>query len=241
MTATILHLIQLHIKPIGPTLWMRGDTDDISDTPIRMDLRNPVDRAVHLKSIRNRLAQEGWENVCPHQANGGLWDGEPADFVRTKQLHHRLLATGKIDEANALRAVVTHNVWYAQRTTKDTDLRTCPRCGAEEESLLHRLWTCKNDELCTHPDVVNSQNLIHEARSGCPEQAAFWLGGILPGSMLPIKPMPVLREQCKPTTVGDFARILRATGRCGVDGSGGQLLSGNPRLRTVGAGVGTQA
>ena len=147
MTTTILHLIQLHIKPIGPTLWMRGDTDDMSDTPIPMDLRNLVDRALQMKSIKNRLAQEVWQNVSPHQANGGLWDGEPADFARTKAIHHRLLANGKIDEANALRAVVTHNVWYAQRATKDTDLRMCPRCGEEEESVLHRHWTCKNNEL----------------------------------------------------------------------------------------------
>ena len=131
MTATILHLIQFHIKPVGPTLWMRGDTDDISDTPIPMDLRNAVDRAHHLQWIKNRLAQEVWQHVSPHQANGGLWDGEPADFARTKTIHHRLLANGKIDEANALRAVVTHNVCYAQRATKDTDLRMCPRCEGE--------------------------------------------------------------------------------------------------------------
>ena len=135
---------------------MRGDTDDISDTPIQMDLRNPVDRAVHMKWIKNRLAHEVWQNISPRQANGGLWDGEPADFARTKAIHQRLLANGEIDEANAPRAVVTHNVWYAQRATKDTDLRMCPRCGEEEESLLHRHWTCKNNGLCTHPDVVNS-------------------------------------------------------------------------------------
>ena len=34
MSATILHLIQLHIQPIEPTLWKRGDTDNIKDTPI---------------------------------------------------------------------------------------------------------------------------------------------------------------------------------------------------------------
>ena len=65
-----------------------------------MDLRNPVDRAQHLQWIKNRLAQELWENVTPHQANGGLWDGEPADFARTKAIRHRLLANGKIEEAN---------------------------------------------------------------------------------------------------------------------------------------------
>ena len=40
MTATILHLIQLHIKPIGPVYWKRGDVDDIKITPIKMELKN---------------------------------------------------------------------------------------------------------------------------------------------------------------------------------------------------------
>ena len=174
----------------------------------------------------------------PHQANSGLWDGEVANFERTKAIHHRVLAEGKVDEANALRAIVTHNVWYATRATKDTELMTCKRCGEEDETLVHRLWTCPNNRLCTHPAVVSTQNLIHEAINGCPEQGAFWLGGVLAGRMQPARPPRVLRAHCKPKTVGDFAKILRATGRCGVDGSGGKLFSSNARLRTVaGCGV----
>ena len=132
-------------------------------------------------------------------------------------------------------------MWYAQRATKDTELWTGTRCGEAEETLLHRAWTCRNNALCTLPDVTGSQDLIHEAINGCPEQSAFWLGGLLTGNMLPAKPSPVLRAECNATVVGDFAKILKATGRCGVDGSGGKLFSSNPRLRAVGAGVGAQA
>ena len=60
------------------------------------------------------------------------------------------------------------------------------------------------------------------------------------GDMLPAKPPPVKRAECNAVTVGDFARILKAFGRCGVDGSGGKLFSNNPRLRIVGADDGTQ-
>ena len=149
-----------------------------------------------MKRNKNRLAKELWQNVTPHPANGGLWNGEPPDFARTKAIHHRLLADGKTDEANALRAVVTHNVWYAQRATKDTEQWSCARCGAADETLLHRLWTCKNNEQCTHPDVIGSQDLVREAIHGCPDQSAFWLGGLLTGDMLPAKPPPVNSSEC---------------------------------------------
>lgn len=108
----------------------------------------------------------------------------------------------------------------------------------EDETLLHSLWTCPNNNSCSHPAVEDTQNLIGEAVGGCPEQAAFWLGGVLTGKMLPARPPIVLREDCKLTRMGNFAEILKATGRCGVDGSGGKLFSSNARLRTVGAGCG---
>ena len=51
-----------------------------------MDMANPVDRANHLRWIKNRLAQQMWQNVTPHPANGGLWHGEAADLTRTKAI-----------------------------------------------------------------------------------------------------------------------------------------------------------
>ena len=61
MSATILHLLQLHIRPAGPTRWYRGDVDDITETPICMDLRGPVDREMRLQWIYDRLSQQAWE------------------------------------------------------------------------------------------------------------------------------------------------------------------------------------
>lgn len=73
-----------------------------------MNLKNPIDRVMHLQWIKDRLLQQTWEHVTPHQANGGLWGGELADFQRTKAIHTRMPAEFRIDEANALRAIVTH-------------------------------------------------------------------------------------------------------------------------------------
>ena len=58
--------------------------------------------------------------------------------------------------------------------------------------------------------------------------------------MQPAKPAQFRKTECLAHTVGNFEAILRAIGRCGVDGSGGALFSSHPRLRTVGAGVGVQ-
>ena len=102
MSATILHLIQLHIKPVDPAHWWRGDTDNIHDTPTHMNMANAIDRTNNILWIKNRPAQQLWQTVTPRPANGGLWHGEAADFSRTKAIHHKLLADGKTEEANAL-------------------------------------------------------------------------------------------------------------------------------------------
>ena len=121
--------------------------------------------------------------------------------------------------------------------TADPTQHTCRPCGGIE-TLLHRLWTCPNNNLCTHPAVAQFQNLIGEAVGGCPQKAAFWLAGVLAGKMLPVKHPRVMRKDCNPKRTGDFERLLRLTGRCGVDGSGGKLSSSQARFRTVGAGCG---
>jgi len=124
MSATIMHLLQLRITPSGSSLWHREGDDGSQGTPIPMNMGNTMDRAHHLQWIRQRLAAHMWHTISPHPANGGIWDGELADFHRTKAIHHKLLSQGKVEEANALRAVVTHNVWYAHRATTDEARRT---------------------------------------------------------------------------------------------------------------------
>ena len=209
-----------------------------------MDMVDELDRETNMQWIRNRLARDMWENVTEHPANGGLWDGEAADFQRAKSIHHRLLASGQVAEAQALRAIVTHNVWYAQRATKDPKKWRCPRCGEGNETLLHRLWTCPDINNCTHPAVATTQGMISQAVQGCapdgPKQSCLWLGGLLPASMQPPRPPVISKRDCYAREVGNFAKCLKATGKCGVDGSGGTLFSSYPRLRTVGAGAGAQ-
>ena len=105
---------------------------------------------------RNRLAQEMWEHVSAHEANSGLWHGEPPLFGPTQKLYQKLLTDGKIERAMDLQAAPTLNISCATRTSSDPLQHICPRYGAEAETLVHRLWTCPNNSLCSHPDVVRT-------------------------------------------------------------------------------------
>ena len=81
-----------------------------------------------------------WNNVTKHEANSGLWSGEAPLMEPTRKIHHKLLAEGRIQEAMALQAAATHDVWCASRASEDPLLMRCPRCGGENETLLHRHW-----------------------------------------------------------------------------------------------------
>ena len=117
-------------------------------------------------------------------------------------------------------------------------MQQCARCGTGDiETLLHRHWTCRNLQDCDHPAVTRTQYLVQRAASEVDNNAAFWLECTLTGGM--VKPavglVPV--KDCVTHRVGEFAKILKATGVCGVDGAGGDNSSFT-RGRSVGAGVG---
>ena len=61
------------------------------------------------------------------------------------------------------------------------------------------------------------------------------MGCVLATFMLTPTPDSVLRQDCHPVSTGDFATLLRRTGRGGLDGSGG-TLSRHSRIRAVGYG-----
>ena len=146
MSASILHLLQLHIKPSSPTTWLRHRIEgDASSGEVTIDMRCPIQRGEHLQWIEDRLAQAMWSSVTDHEANSGLWKGEPPFIEPTRKIHQKMLADGRVPEAMALQAAVTHNVWCASRATQDRTLILCLRCGGEPETLLHRFWTCNNN------------------------------------------------------------------------------------------------
>ena len=120
-----------------------------------------------------------------------------------------------------MQAAVTHNVWHAARATDEPLFRICTRCNQAEETLLHRHWTCPNLNQCEHPAVKNTQHLIRRAEAGVEDNAAFWLGCTLTGSMVNPAVGLMSATDCISQTEGDFAGILKKTGVCGVGGSGG--------------------
>ena len=188
--------------------------------------------------IEGRLAERMWKNVAEHEANSGLWANEPPILEPTKKIHRKLLAEGKIQEAMALQAVVLHNVWTKQRASDDPLMQKCIRCDSGDvETLLHRHWTCKNLRECEHQAVKKTQRFVQRTTNGVEDNAAFWLGCTLTGGMVEPAVGLVAAQDCITHRVGDFTKFLKATGVCGVDGSGG-ANSSFTRGRSVGAGVG---
>ena len=102
--------------------------------------------------------------------------GEAPLIEPTRKMHQKLMAEGCIQEAMALQAAVTHNVWCASRASEDPLLMQCPRCGGETETLLHRFWTCPNYCAADHPAIRGTQHLIPDAVAGCESNSPFWLG-----------------------------------------------------------------
>ena len=59
MSASILHLIQLHVVPASATRWFRRRDEQNPDSDIvTMDMRCPIDREAHLQWIEWRLSQD---------------------------------------------------------------------------------------------------------------------------------------------------------------------------------------
>ena len=125
-----------------------------------------------------------WSQVAKGEANSGLWSGVPPIMEPTKKFHQKLLAEGRVQEAMGLQVAVAHNVWHASRATDDPLFMECTRCNQADETLLHRYWTCPNLDRCDHPAVKKTQHLVQRAVAGVEDNAAFWLGCTLTGSMV---------------------------------------------------------
>lgn len=74
MTASVLHLLQLHIVLASATRWLRRQVEhDPTTNIVIMGMRCPVDREAHRLWTEGRLSQEMWSKVADHEANSGLW------------------------------------------------------------------------------------------------------------------------------------------------------------------------
>ena len=72
MSASILHLLQLEIRPISPTTWLRRRIEgDTTSGDVFMDMRCPIQREEHLQWIEDRLAEAMWSNVTEHEPTVG--------------------------------------------------------------------------------------------------------------------------------------------------------------------------
>ena len=136
-----------------------------------------------------------------------------------------------MDKYTALQVVATGAVWPRVRKHEAglIGTKTCARCGAADEDLLHFYWTCPAIANIDDDDVRDTQHLIGVAKRDTAHQC-LWLRGIPPKAKYPDLPEPVEEEDAYHTW--NF-EVFQASEKFYLDGSGGSRSS-DKRLRRCG-------
>ena len=74
MSHAILILRTLATRPSSPLEWHEPHTNGSRTV---MNMACPLDGAVNITGVEESLADAMWANISPHEASGGLENGEP--------------------------------------------------------------------------------------------------------------------------------------------------------------------
>ena len=137
-----------------------------------------------LKAFKDEIHRSAmrplWQKADGHPGGSGLAgssrDNAGPDLTVLKKTLQGYEKNGMHDRHTALTVVAAGAAWPRVRK-KEADLigtAICSRCGVEEETLLHYLWTCPcNNEICS-PDVQETQKWVNRAKADVSNQC-FWL------------------------------------------------------------------
>ena len=232
-SATIATLMDAKWIAPFPDRWMAPDHNHFHVLG-----ESETDFSTFLDIFKHQLRLELWAiDLLHHDGSGGSSSitASSAEVLRAGKCAHRLLMKqGKNSEARALTSAVLNRAWTAQRkaNTFANASPCCPRCGAAEETKLHRYWQCStNDSL---GDAVLKTNHWRSRAAAEREHANAWERAITPHEWLPRKSPPVKAETWTTSNWDEVAsdpRVVMAS-----DGSGG-IASSTPALRHVGGGA----
>ena len=140
-------------------------------------------------------------------------------------------------------ATISAGIWPRERLflagLVESDL--CQRCGngTDEdvvEDLLHRYWDCPANEHIDHPDVQDTQYMMHGTDGALKtgeEWPLFWCRGLCPRGIYPLPPAHeesfTLLEKTFRKRYDCFGHLLRSY--IFTDGSGGSTGSDRRRRR----------
>ena len=229
--ATIATLLEINWDPISATQW---DTDAGKSwlIPAREDedfKKLNADYSEIFSDINSSVDRILWARASKHQAGDDLHSG--GDFSMIRQEHRRFAIKEQFSEIALNTVVTTGGQWTRTRMVAAAyDVSPlCPRCGDQDESLFHRIWTCAAN--CDHEDYTDSNCLIGQAVANFEASPSFWLRGVPAAS----DTIPVFDESPPiSASFGDFLGIVRdAEGFAEIfgDGSGGEHSSDRRRRR----------
>ncbi|CAK0834513.1 unnamed protein product, partial [Prorocentrum cordatum] len=118
-----------------------------------------------------------WGVASKHLHGDDLCEGADATVIVRKQQHYR--SNGQMD-MYAQSIVVTSGGQWPRVRQRDAGYElesvTCPRCGHEDETLYHRIWTCPANRGCKEYD--STSHLAAQATAQHESQPSLWLRGL---------------------------------------------------------------
>eukprot|EP00959_Pyramimonas_sp_CCMP1952_P377393 7904802-Pyramimonas_sp.AAC.1 len=116
-----------------------------------------------------------WAKASQHEAAEDLKHG--ADLMHVSREIERFAKADEHGQVGLTIAVTTGGQWPRARLRAAgyEVAPTCARCGLEEETLYHRIWSCPMN--CGHKDYDDSSCLVEEARINHVASPSLWLRG----------------------------------------------------------------
>ena len=145
--------------PITPILWYDHSGKDWRVAKVGGQTRHVIHKLVDDYNA-NRL-----RHIDDHHNAAGIAEG--IDFPATLAVLYSKRVRGNPSLKGAVETVLTAGCWTAQRIHDLVSTEypvVCPRCGQDAETDLHWIYTCPcNADICDDL-VLNTQDLVPEAR-----------------------------------------------------------------------------
>ena len=228
ISATICTLMDHQWLPLSPTIWI----DVQGNQKAHIGQSGWRDTAI-LAFFEKQAAQRLWAKAADGHSGGGLEKGTPA-LGPARNAWRKLLRRGLKERAAALSAIVCGGVVHAGRFGTTFVARCCPRCGKEEETLVHRYYLCpSNDGIKDDDDEIlhKTKFTIDLARAATSDQLALWCRAIVPSDWWDYTD----ELEAVDKEIGNLGRSITASSCVFTDGAGGARLI-PAEIRQVGAG-----
>ena len=146
VSATICALLDANWSPLQPDVWLAREEHQTASLDCAPWANTNI-LAFFTASLRRHL----WAEASHHWLGDGLEKGSPAVGPALKCRRH-LLRKQQYSRVAALDAVVCGGAVTANRFL--TGAQSCPRCGAPEETALHRYYLCPGNGSIEDPEGI---------------------------------------------------------------------------------------